>query len=125
MTEIFCGPWRLIVRQADPFPKFGFRVSGSGNANGIYEADSSPPWDLMVQGAEWTVELLFIPVNGNAWQTSEPVKRTMGIVDPQGLTVTLDSHWHHGMTLDCISQDPTINPPMRPNPYNFTILAGG
>ena len=43
MTEIFYGPWRLIVRQADPFPKFGFRVSGSGNANGIYEADSSHP----------------------------------------------------------------------------------
>jgi hypothetical protein len=121
MTETFYGPWELITQQTNFGDKWAFRVHGSDNADGLFEADTTQPWNLRVQGAEWTVELVFLDGDGQ-WQPAPNVVRTTGIAQPAGLTVTLDSH--APLHLDCVSMDPAINPPMRKNPYDFTVSGG-
>ena len=42
------------------------------------------------------------------------MNRSTGIIAPNGLTVILQSH----TPIRVVSLDPTINPPMHPNPYD-------
>lgn len=121
MMETFYGPWRLITQSADFGPTWAFRVHNSDDADGVYEADSPQPWTLNVHGAEWVVELIYLDGSGQ-WQPAPDVVQTTGIVAPNGLTVTLNSHTP--IRLECVSLDSTINPPMHSNPYDFTTPGG-
>lgn len=121
MTETFYGPWRLITQPAGFGVKWSFRIDDSDDADGIHEADSPGPWNLPVHGSQWTLQLLVLDGDGH-WVDAPAVTRTTAIVEPQGLTVRLDSH--PPVSIECVSLDPTINPPMRPNPYDFTVQSG-
>lgn len=121
MTETFYGPWRLTTQPAGFGVKWAVDVHGSDDADGVREADGPTPLDVAVHGAEWTVTLLVFDGDGNHSEAPN-VTRTTGIVDPQGLTVRLDSH--PPISVQFVSLDPTINPPRRHNPYDFTLPPG-
>jgi hypothetical protein len=119
MTDTFYGQWRVMTTPVAFGNTWAVRVHNSDNADGMYQADSAQPWDLDVHGAEWTVELVYLDGSGQ-WQPAPEMNRSTGIIAPNGLTVILQSH----TPIRVVSLDPTINPPMHPNPYDFTIRAG-
>jgi hypothetical protein len=62
------------------------------------------------------------------------LRRTTRYIQPQGLTTGLAPKFHVVSTLfgsfilslamQCVSMDPAINPPIPPNPFDFTLLEG-
>ena len=116
MTDTFYGPWRLMTTPVAFGNTWAVRVHNSDNADGTYQADSAQPWDLDVHGAEWTVELVYLDGSGQ-WQPAPEMNRSTGIIAPNGLTVILQSHTP--IRVDCVSLDPTINPPNASQPLRL------
>lgn len=133
MTE-FHGPWRVKVLDVKPNPPQRLHIKGSTNADGDYALHAGQPLELRIDGAQWEILIQTYwypsavvtdrPVP-DSWENSDGIKRSMKVLRPgPGLTVTLDSHRHQfgydtGVTLQCVCDDPKINPPGSPNPYDF------
>ena len=133
MAERFFGAWRVVYEPVDPFPiPKSFVVSGSDNADGRYVCVSDQPADVSVQGADWNLEIeTSASLQDLTW---EPIgaKKQMVVRPGTGLTVVMDTRFFAnpagepwGIRLVCTSLDETINPPQRPNPFDFTYTRQG
>ena len=134
MTQVFYGPWRVMATKTEGGPREGFQITGSANADGLHELQAGVPLDLAVDGTEWTIELMALfPFEAAEWFPYDEV-RTTRYIQPQGLTTRL-AITEEGVTLffgpfvltlvlQCVSMDPVINPPMPPNPFDFTLPEG-
>ncbi len=136
--NVFYGPWRVKVLAVQPHPPQRFTVRGSTNADGDYPVHPGQSFELRIDGPRWVVGIQqfsypLTPVGTDptpeSWQDSDGLKRQMKVVRPgPGLTVTLDTHRHQlgydtGITLECVCDDPNINPPVPANPYDFGYKA--
>jgi hypothetical protein len=133
MTQAFFGPWRVLATKTEG-PREGFEIAGSANADGFHELQDETTLELAVDGAEWTIEMMALfPFEAAEWFPYDAV-RTTRYIQPQGLTTRL-AITEEGVTLffgpfvltlvlQCVSMDPVINPPMSPNPFDFTLPEG-
>jgi hypothetical protein len=131
MRYTFYGPWEIHATADIEGTREAFEIAGSAGSDGFYEMQPGQTIDLGVDGAEWTVELWAqFPFENPEWFTYDPVE-TMRHVPSQGLTTRLAVS-EEGVTLffgpfevtlvlTCICRDPVINPPMPPNPFDFTL----
>jgi hypothetical protein len=128
MAHSFYGPWRIVYEQLDPYPiQRSFVVSGSDGADGRYLCENAQPADVVVQGAEWdlTIETA-ADLENQTWEAIGAQTQMM-VLPGTGLTLVLDTRFFSnpsgepwGIRLVCTSLDETINPPQRPNPFDFT-----
>lgn len=132
---VFYGPWRVKVVDVEPSLPQRFVVKGSAGADGYYPVSAGQIFEIRVDGARWEIfieQRSYITDVGathplpDSWQSTDVLKRQMKIVRPgPGLTVTLDTHRHQfgydlGVTLECVCDDPKVNPVVPPNPFNFS-----
>jgi hypothetical protein len=135
MAETFFGNWYVQVGPviAD-FPQ-SFTISGSDNADGLYQPVAGQPMSVQVTGAAWLVEMQWFGGEaGSGWQKSD-VRRTTEFVLEEGLKVSLGADDntpplqdfdYDDLTLICISMDPAVYPlPYPGNPFDFTIPEQG
>ena len=129
MAETFYGPWRIQLYQpySSPYPLQSVLIAGSGNTDGRYLLEYFNPVDVSIVGQEWT---LSVEKSDSAdvveWEAVTARKR-MEVRPDIGLTILLDIPFPNdpsgeslALELICTSLDETINPPRRPNPYDFT-----
>jgi hypothetical protein len=112
----------------DPVPPHSFLISGSDGADGRYLVNFGDPPDIAVQGESWSLRTeVSVSWEEPDWSPT-PSYEEMAVLPGTGLTILLDTTFQpslggqpNGIRLACISLDETINPPQRPNPYDFTI----
>ena len=129
MAETFYGPWRIVQYQpySSPYLRQTVLIGNSGNADGRYLLDYFNPVDLTVLGAEWWLDVeVSNSADGDDWESVTPRKRIEFLPDT-GLTLLLDIPFAQdpqslAIQLICTCLDETLNPPRRPNPYDFTYM---
>jgi hypothetical protein len=133
VPEAFFGPWLLEATTAESVFFERFVIAGTDGVDGIYEPDENgTPTQLSVTGEEWTIDLQARFGEEGDWFSYEPV-RTTRFVPHEGLMVWLGSElpiepsgdvFAHLLVLRCVSTDPALNPPLTPNPFDFTLPKG-
>jgi hypothetical protein len=128
VTEVFYGPWQVIVESKEAYYSQRFTISGSANADGTYPGiPGTGPGD--VHGSRWTIDLEWNDNAQSGWQPSD-AKRTATYSLPDGLTVFIGAddnfeqhrdHDYNDMVLACTSLDPDHAPYKGTTPYEFTI----
>jgi hypothetical protein len=129
MGETFFGRWHVLGRSELSFFFERFIVSGSENADGTFElADDGTPINLDVSGSEWKIQFE-ARLESTDWFPYDPDRATRFVLH-QGLTVVLATPapikpsglvFAHRLVVECISLDPTLSPPMSPNPFDFSL----
>jgi len=127
--ETFFGPWQLRAATEESHFFERFVITGSVGADGDYEPGrDGTPIELFVTGEEWSIYLQARFEQGE-WFSYDAV-RTTKFVPQQGLTVWLASDtiheptanvFAHLLVVQAISTDPTLSPPMVPNPFDFSV----
>ncbi len=127
--QSFFGPWSLRATTQQGFFSERFEIVGSDGLDGIFFPDEDgTPLELAVTGASWTLDLQ-AKLSDSDW-FSYDAARTTAIIPPQGLTVTLASEQieeptglvlNHLLVVQCVSDDPTINPPWPTIPVDFSL----
>jgi hypothetical protein len=131
VAETFYGPWRIVQYQpySSPYLRQSLVVARSDGADGRYLLEYFNPVDLTVQGAEWSLRVQYSDAaEGEDWHPITPRKQ-MTVLPETGLTLLLDIPFPSdgqslAIQLICTCLDETINPPRRPNPYDFTYTPG-
>jgi hypothetical protein len=104
-------------------------VAQSNDADGRYLLDYFNPVDITVQGEEWLLGIEFsITPEGEDWQPLAP-RRRMEMLPETGLTLLFDIPFPQdpqslAIQLICTCLDENLNPPRRPNPFDFTYTPG-
>ena len=129
MAETFFGTWKLhgTSGQSQFFERFV--VSRSDAADGVYElADDGTPIDLAVRGSEWTIQFQ-ARLESTEWFSYDPDRGTRFVLQ-QGFTVVLATPppikpsglvFAHPLVVQLVSLDPTLSPPIDPNPFDFSL----
>jgi hypothetical protein len=134
MPETFYGPWRIEFSQpySTPYALQSLLISGSDNVDGRYALEYNEPIDITVLGEKWSlgVDVSGDPVNVT-WQPVQPRKR-LEVQPDVGLTTVLDIPFPNDVSgqslafqLICTCLDENINPPRKPNPFDFTYTREG
>ena len=130
--QTFFGSWQLraATEESNFFERFV--ITGSAAADGIFEPSrDGTPIELSVAGDEWAIDLQARFQEGE-WFSYDPV-RTTTFVPSQGLTVRLASDtiheptafvFAHLLVVHLVSTDPSLSPPMLPNPFDFSLPKG-
>jgi hypothetical protein len=127
--QTFFGPWQLRATTEESHFFERFVITGSAGADGVYEPDrGGAPTQIAVAGEAWAIDFQARFQEGE-WFSYDPV-RTTRFVPAQGLTVWLTGDeihepdafvFAHLLAVQCVSTDPTLSPPMIPNPFDFSV----
>jgi hypothetical protein len=124
-TEVFHGPWSVRVEHKDSIFSQRFVISGSDSSDNGYPG--VPGQSVSVTGKEW-----FLTMDWRDTGQFEPcrIRRSATYDVDEGLIVTLGADDGPLATADrdfddlvliCQSQDPSLDPIPRGDPYDFTI----
>lgn len=135
MTEVFYGPWRVVLTHVNSHYSQRFVVARS-DADGEYDVAFGQQVDMVIDGQEWMLEIQHFPFGegqDSNW-TMSAVRRSTRFDEGDGLTVQLDGaarpaespgDTFNNLTLVCTSLDPETHPNPGPNPYDFTVPEHG
>jgi hypothetical protein len=128
MTEVFYGPWNVMVESKEAYYSQRFTIRGSVNADGTYPGiPGTGPGD--VHGSQWTIDLEWNDNAHSGWQPSD-AKRSATYSLPDGLTLFIGAddnyeqyrdHDYNDMVLACRSLNPDHAPYKGTTPYEFTV----
>ena len=124
--EMFYGPWQVTFTKSDPDRDNSLVIYGSDAVDGRYQRRfGGDDITLEVTGGAWSIEIQSSPLNANSWQGCE-LKRETRYEPPDGFVVVVRGHlgefqerWMENV-VRCVYRDPDLNPPDRPDPFDFT-----
>lgn len=133
MPTLFSGRWRVSVTQGDAVPEQGFEIAGSDGVDGFYVPDPAAPFEIVVSGPEWSLDMrMMLPFENPEWVSFDPVRITR-YRPPDGLTIRLSFDGDETLLLGpfelsqellCVALDPELNPGFPVDPPDFTIPGG-
>jgi hypothetical protein len=141
ILNTFFGPWLVKPDIVDDYPPQSIVITGSSGVDGRYLLAYGEPFEILVVGPEWTLQIdeldhdVWTPATARPPVAEGGARRVTKFDPADGLIALLGtgSHayetlmgdiWYLGMRLRCISKDPETNPEPTPNPYDFTIPHG-
>jgi hypothetical protein len=134
MPETFHGPWELVAQYVNSHFLQSLVIRGSEGVDERYHLNNgSDVWQLTVDGAEWELTAEWFPFGGEEEYQPCQVRRTTQWLPDAGLVVLLEGATRGSSTLAkdydnlrvlCRCLDESINPPQRPNPFDFTYPDG-
>jgi hypothetical protein len=130
MPQKLFGRWLLRASSGPSHITGRFIIIGSDSGDGVFEpAEDGTPINLDVTGVEWAIEFQSRFSSGD-WEPYEPDRATR-FVPQQGLTVVFATPppvkpsgafvFANLLVVHCLSKDPTLSPPISPNPFDFSL----
>jgi len=127
MSHTFYGPW--LIGALEPIVELHWAdyqliVAGSSGADGGYI--TAEDFSLHVDGDTWALGALFR--SGTGWMEMSNVRPVTSFDRLSNLRVHLTFVGRFGRTValavQCVSQDPALNPDPRGDPYDFSLPEG-